>query len=118
MEIIKATNYGFRTVLLVLMNPGEPEWIHRVGSPLRDDVGAIVHDDAGKVAVVPPPPADHVFDGTVCHNCRYNWVVRELIFDGAEFADKSADELWELVCVACRPAPSPEEVVGLVGRSD
>lgn len=118
MKIINATNYDSRTVVRVCLNPDAPEWLHVVGDVEKDLAGEPMVGIDGEPSIIRSsmPPPDHT--GETCHNCRYNWVVRELVFDGAEYADKSADELWELVCLACQPAAVPEVITDLVGRSD
>lgn len=67
MKIISAISYGFRTVIRVVTNPGDPESVHDDGSPHSGD-----------------PPED-VAPGLRpwewCHECRYNWDVREFIWD-------------------------------------
>ena len=118
MKVISAANYTSRTVVRVCLNPDAPEWLHVIGDVEKDIAGdPVLGPDGVPIIIqrVTPPPGHN---GQTCHNCRYNWVVRELVFDGAEYASKSADELWELVCLACRPGLVPEVITDLIGRSD
>lgn len=117
MLVIKATDYGARTVVRVALNPDDPEWVHVVGAPLRDSSGAVILESDGSERLVVSPTVPSGETGTTCHNCRYNWDVRELIFDGPEFEDLSADELWALVCERCEPASRPVPITALLGRS-
>lgn len=118
MLVIKATDYGTRTVVRVALNPDDPEWVHAVGAPLRDSSGTVILEPDGSERLVVSPDVPVGETGATCHNCRYNWVVRELIFDGPEFKDLSADTLWELVCERCEPASLPVPIIALLGRSD
>ena len=69
MKIIKATDYGFRKAVRVLLNDADPQWVHV--------------DDAG---VRTPAPEDHTGNtddvGEVDPLCRNNWNVFEAQFDG------------------------------------
>lgn len=94
MRIIKATNYGVRTVIQVVLNPEDPEWVHVFGLPWRDGNGEITHDSHGEVVLVTSPVVDPEETGESCFNCRYNWIVREVIFDGdAQFIEPPGEEL-------------------------
>lgn len=82
MLVVKATSYGFRTVIGVVLNPHEPHWIHEVGSPYLGDDGVPLLDSGGNPLLVTErvPPLTH--SGDTCHNCRNNWQYAEAIFDG------------------------------------
>lgn len=118
MQIIKAMNYGARTVITVCLNPDAPEWVHTVGDQWRGSDGTFIFDDDGTPRLIVSASVPTGETGELCHNCHYNWILREVVFDGVEYGEKSADELWKLVCVACQPAMLPQDIAGLVGRSD
>ena len=94
-----------------------PEWVHVVGEQARDSSGQLIWSPDGTPLLIESSEVKSAETGDTCHNCRHNWVMRELIFEGVEYADKSVDQLWELVCLACQPATVPEVIDGLVGRS-
>ncbi len=76
MRIQKATDYGFRKVVRVVVNDDEPEWIHP-----RDRDAAHTADTARG--------ADGELDatlaaGTECHACVLNWDIREIVFEGSD----------------------------------
>jgi len=118
MRVIKAVQYESRTVVTVCLNPDAPEWVHIVGDQWRGPDGLALWNDDGSPRRIVSALVPDGETGETCHNCRYNWVVQEVVFDGLEYAELSADELWELVCHSCRPAGIPRMIVGLVGRSD
>ena len=104
MKIIKATDYGYRQVVQVVMNPDDPQWIHEDG----------------------PAPGGHTGDttqsDTPCHDCRMNWNVVEVKWDGDEMYNiaengtktlKTDDELAAEVVTRLVPAPSSQDMTGL-----
>ena len=68
MKIIKAMDYGFRKVIVVCLNPEDPEAVHGDGSP---------HTGAAPVGTDPS-----LRSWEWCHDCRYNWQVREYVWTG------------------------------------
>ena len=58
MRVIKATNYGFRKVICVCLNPDDPEYAHQDGTQ--------------------HPPSN--VNGCPTKTCHYNWNVREFIW--------------------------------------
>lgn len=117
MEVIKATDYGFRQVIRVAEDTSIPEWVHHRGEQRRDGSGALVFDDTGAPVLLTGDPVPAGETGEICYNCRYNWVVQEFIFDGPKYSGMSADELWALVCDLCGPASAGLPIVALLGRS-
>jgi len=118
MEVLSAQTYGARLVVRLLMNPGEPEWVHRPGDQQRDLDGLPVFGDNGdpvllRGSAVPPDET-----GRTCHNCRYNWTVKEVVLDGLEYVSMTADQIWELVLQMHEPDPVPQTIAGLSGRSN
>lgn len=125
MRIIKATNYGTRTVIRVVLNPNDPEWVHTPGEPVRDRNGFPMLDGAGEFLLVSTPDVAPGETGETCHNCHYNWTVRETIFDGAEqdveeeggeFRRKTDEEFIAEVVARLLVAPLPEPMVAMVGQ--
>ena len=68
MKIIKATDYGFRKVIRVLLNDTDPQWVHEdeKGKQTPAPVGHTGNTDEGKEA---------------CSECLNNWKVFEAQFD-------------------------------------
>lgn len=104
MKVVKATSYGYRTVVVVCHNPEDPEYLHSDGS---------VHP----VSNIHGCPND-VAGGRLC---TYNHRVQDFIWDGeAQFIDgvrRSGESFWEELCQRCASLPTPSEIEGLVGRS-
>lgn len=102
MRIIKATNYGFRTVITVCHNPDDPEYVHSDDSahPLANVNGCI--PDEGQPDV-----------------CTYNHRLQEFLWDGPEQYEngilRSPESLWDEICEKCLPPPDPEEIGSLIG---
>ncbi len=94
MKILKATNYGFRTVIQVLLNPDDSEWVHVVGSQIRDAAGHCVVDGRGEPVLITDVAVPMGEPGDTCHNCRYNHRVKEIIFDGDGQFYTNADGQW------------------------
>jgi len=107
MKIIKATDYGFRKVARVVMNPDDPQWVHEDG----------------------PAPVSHTGDTTVsdtpCHDCRMNWNVIEVKWDGDGLYNvaedgarelKTDDELTTEVLAQAPLVPVRQAIIGLEGR--
>ena len=68
MKIIKATDYGFRKVVRVLLNDTDPQWVHE--------------DAAGKRTPAPAGHTGNTDEGKkACPECRNNWNVFEAQFD-------------------------------------
>ena len=69
-KIISAMDYGYRKLIRVCMNPEQP------GS---------VHEDGTEHTGSPPAGTDpNLKAWEWCHDCRYNWQVRELTWTGEE----------------------------------
>jgi hypothetical protein len=105
MQIVSAKRYGFRTVIVVCHNPGEPEYIHDDGS---------VHPSANTDGCYADDPAYQV-----CHGNRR---LDEIILDGPDqYRDGvllTDDEIWAEVCKRCGPASDPTVIDGLIGRTN
>ena len=104
MLVKKATSYGFRTVIVVCHNPGDPEYAHSDGTS---------HPVANVNGCTPDTDGPHV--------CTYNHRLEEFIWDGeTQFVDgvrRSGESFWEELCQRCASLPTPSEIEGLVGRS-
>jgi len=104
MRVVKATNYGFRTVIVVCHNPDDPEYLHSDGS---------VHPTGNVNGCVPNDGAPNV--------CTMNHRLEEFIWNGAaqfvEGVRRSGESFWEEICVRCASPSTPSEIEGLVGRS-
>jgi len=122
-KVIFAKDYGNRVVVRVTTNPDDLEWVHVVGEPVMDATG---QPTAKKVAKATP---DHAKSetGETCHNCRYNWNVREFVWTGDQLLKEDADgksvrktdaelmtEVTERLVIA--PTP-PKELAGLMGKA-
>ena len=107
MKIISAVDYTFRKVIQVVMNPDDPQWVHEDG----------------------PSPVGHTGDtsqsDTPCHDCRMNWKVVEVKWDGDEMYSvaedgtktlKTDDELAAEVLVRLAPAPTSQTMTALRDR--
>ena len=68
--IIAATDYGYRKVVRVCLNPQDPESVHADGSP-----------HTGKA---PDGTDPSLKPWEWCSDCRYNWRVQEFIWTGEE----------------------------------
>lgn len=82
MQIISAKDYGYRFVIRITMNPDVPNWVHVVGAPLLDVHGAVVVDGDGVEVLVTSSLVPDGETGASCHNCRQNWRIKEVIFEG------------------------------------
>lgn len=104
MKIVKATNYEFRTVIVVCHNPDDPAYVHSDGS---------VHPTGNVNGCVPNEGQRNV--------CTVNHRLEEFIWDGAaQFAGgvrRSGESFWEEICERCVSPPMPSEIEGLAGRS-
>ena len=102
MKVIKATNYGFRTVVVVSHNPNDPEYVHSDDSlhPLANINGCTSDEEQPNV-------------------CTFNHRLQEFIWDGDEqYEDgilRTPESLWDEICEKCLPSPNPEVIVGLIG---
>ena len=84
MKITKATDYGFRVVVQVVMNPDDSQWVHKGGLPHTPSTarGPDVVDASGNST---PGAIDrNLAPGTECHACRNNWYICEVKWDGDE----------------------------------
>ena len=119
-RIISAMDYGERVVMRVCHNPTDPEWVHIVGSPERDRTGLEILQADGRPKLLESAhcPEGNAYE--VCHNCRYNWDVAEIIFDGLELLDSDgwrlADDILaaEALRRATRPS-APQSLAGIIG---
>jgi len=102
LKCIKATNYGFRTVIVVCHNPDDPEYLH-------DDSTAHPSENVSGC------PADESGDNL----CHYNHRLQEFIWDGDEqYEDgvlRTTDSFWDEICKLCIPSPAPEVIAELIG---
>jgi hypothetical protein len=91
-KIIKATDYGYRKVMQVALNPDDPEWVHIVGEQVRDanGIGVLAADNSTPVLITSATVPDGE-TGRTCHNCRYNWNVREFVWTGDAELKKVVD---------------------------
>lgn len=64
MKMIKVTDYGFRRVVLVVLNPNDPQWLHPDGksAPARHTGNT---EETNK---------------QICQDCRNNWTIEEFTF--------------------------------------
>ena len=104
MRVIKATHYGFRTVVIVCFNPDDPEYTH-------DDGSAHPADNVHGCAATGDPEIN------ICHN---NHRIEEFTWDGDDQYDangvlRTADSFWAEIKAATSASPSPAEVSGMVG---
>ena len=88
MKCIKATDYGFRTVVVVCHNPNDPEYLHddeSVHPP--ENVNGCPDNDAG------------------VYICHYNHRLEEFIWDGEDqYEDgilRTAESFWAEICDKC-----------------
>ena len=104
MKVINATQYGFRTVVVVCHNPDEPEYIH------RDDSA----HPADNVNGCPSPLAED--EPNVC---RLNHRIEEFIWDGPDQYEegilRTPESFWAEICEQCVSPPDPEEMGSLIG---
>jgi hypothetical protein len=103
MEVIKATSYGFRTVIVVCHNPDEPEYIH------SDDSAHPPLNVNGCIPGEGEPPV-----------CASNHQLQEFVWDEVEQYDedgilRSPESFWAEICEQCVSPPDPEEMVSLIG---
>jgi len=84
MKVIKATEYPeiFRTVLRVCFNPDDPEWVHKIGKQRKDIDGELMVMEDESPMFITSSDIEPDCTGETCHNCKYNWEVREFVFDG------------------------------------
>ena len=101
-KIVKATDYGYRRVIRVCLNPDAPEFIH-------DDVT--------------PHPSNNP-NGCPTQTCQYNWEIREFVWSGEEMYTttssgrrrrKTSSELVDEIKSSLTVAPIPAQIPGLVG---
>ena len=111
MKIIKATDYGYRKVIVVVLNSDEPEAVHGDGT---------AHTGA------PPMGTDlSLKPWEWCHDCRYNWQLREFLWTGDELYTRRKDgtrrvktdaELVSEIKTALQPPTPATTLAALVGR--
>jgi hypothetical protein len=111
-KIIKATDYGFRKVILVTTNPDDPKWVHEA-------------EDGTRTAA----PSGHTAGpDVVCEDCRMNWKIQEFVWTGLELSksaptpgnpkrriDKTDAELVDEIKASLAASVTLEEIAGLVG---
>lgn len=109
-KIIRAMDYGYRKVIVVCLNPDDPEAVHSDGT---------THTGA------PPAGTDPALKPWEwCQDCTYNWQLLEFVWTDKELYKRSSsgsrilksgtDLLNELK--SRLPAPqSPETIFTLVG---
>ena len=110
--IIAATDYGYRKVVRVCLNPQDPESVHTDGAP---------H------AVKAPPGTDPALKPWEwCKDCQYNWHVQEFIWTRDELYTTSSSgkrrlktnaELLKEMEAARSTAGPPTEMAGLSGTT-
>ena len=107
MKIIKATDYGFRKVVQVVMNPDDPQWIHDDGPAPEGHTGDTSESDAA------------------CHDCRINWKIVEVKWDGDEMYNvaedgtkilKTDDELVAEILAKMSPQSDGQVIAALKDR--
>ena len=102
MKCVKATHYGFRTVIVVCHNPDDPEYVHSddTSHPLANVNGCVPNEGQPTV-------------------CTYNHRLQEFIFDGSEQYEGGAlrtdESFWAEICDRCVTLADPENLTGLVG---
>ena len=109
--ILSAKDYGFRKVIRVCMNPDQPESVHVDG---KAHVG---------IPTVGTPPGLKPWEW--CHDCRYNWDVREFVWTGDELRThgktgkirpKTDAELLAEIKSQLVAQPPVRQISGLQGR--
>lgn len=108
MKIIKAKDYGWRKIVVVVENDAAPRWVH------------YTKDAEGLVTGWIPSPDGHTGNtdelGTVCGDCRYNWKEREFIFTQKRGQDLPTDaDIIEEILEKLRPGASPKDL-SILGR--
>ena len=120
MKIIKATNYGFRTVVKVLLNPDAPEAIHADGSPHTGKPTTAV--TAAFFGEFDRPPRSWEW----CHKCTYNWQITEIQWDGDEQYNitedgsktlKTSDQLIAEIQLRLQPPSEAQAITELAERT-
>ena len=105
-KIINATDYGFRKVIRVCLNPDDPEW---------------VHDDGTAHPAANVNGCDGVGNTYYCH---YNWKVQEFVWTGEELytrdtaggrLPKTDAQLLAEISVQIPQATAASEITQLVG---
>lgn len=85
MRIEKATDYGFRKVVRVIINDSDPQWIH------PEDNGATHRSNNARGPATRNPATGArargvlvpgLAAGTECHACQNNWEVQEYLYEG------------------------------------
>lgn len=104
MKIVKATDYGFRKIIRVLLNPDDPQFLHRDGSPHppENTEGCPLERNlvTGQEIVGKP-------------GCYLNWKVREFVFDDPKL---TWEQCMDKVKAELVP-PTKEENLDLLGTS-
>lgn len=103
MKVVKATRYGFRTVIVVCHNPDEPEYVHSDGS---------AHPSLNVNGCASGAGESHV--------CTSNHRFQEFVWDGAAQYDDDGilitpESLWAEICDKCVAPSDPEEMGSLIG---
>ena len=109
-KIVHAANYGFRKVIRVCMNPNDPESVHADGTP---------HTGSPPLGTLPG-----LKPWEWCHDCRYNWDVREFVWTGDELTTygktgkrraKTDAELLAEIGSRLVAQPPVKQISGLLG---
>ncbi len=107
-KIISAKDYGPRKVIRVCLNPEDPESVHP--------------DGASHTGATPAGTPPGLGPWEWCHDCRYNWVVREFVWNGEELYTtstagsrrlKTNAELLDEIKSAIHPTPTPVNILRL-----
>ena len=124
-KISKATDYQSRKVICVCLNPEAPEWVHKAGEQQRDGDGKPMFDViTGRPILITSAvaPADHTGNyppeagKTTCYNCRFNWQMREHIFEGKWLKATDEELLSEVKRQVALATASPKGIATLVGQ--
>ena len=127
MKIISAIDYGYRTVLRVCLNPDQPNWVHVVGEHMRDREGVPMYNDSGGPVLLTSDKVSVGETGENCHNCRQNWEIVEVIFEGADLYGEdmdggpvrlSDDDLAVMAFTRVSSYGPPRVLGGILGQSD
>ena len=113
MKVIKATDYGFRKVVQICLNPAEPEYIHRDGT--AEHIGIVGHD-----AITHKPIYDRISiparvkSGEVCHKCVTNWRTLEFVFSQVDLQRQVAEDVRAATDAIVEAVIEAEMAAGIV----
>jgi hypothetical protein len=117
MKVIKADDYGFRKVIVVCYNPNDPEYIHLDSTP--HPASAVNGCSHSRDAVT------GLEDESV-PGCRYNWKVREFVWNGEEAYTttstgrrklKTNTELLDEIKPRLAVLSEAKQIAGLLGKT-